>query len=121
MTMEIELEGDAAEREPGSLLRGRVVLTPLPGHEQRKVELSVLWQTEGKGDTDLGVVLHRVLAEDGQGATGSHDFEVRLPLLPVSYSGTLLKVRWLVRVRRFAPMADDQLEEKDLLVRWRLA
>ena len=78
MSIEIELEGGRVEYEPGGLLEGRVTLTPAPGEEGRKVELSVLWQTEGKGNTDLGVLLHRVIAEDGIGAREAHAFEARL-------------------------------------------
>lgn len=114
----VQLEDQRAAYEPGALLRGSVTLTPAPGEEDRKVELSVLWQTEGKGNTDIGVALHRVLAEDGAGAHGSHAFETRLPLLPLSYTGALIKIRWLVRVRRYAPLADDEIEEREIVVRW---
>ena len=80
----------------------------------------MLWQTEGKGNTDLGVLLHRVIAEDGIGAREAHAFEARLPLLPLSYTGTLIKIRWLVRVRRYALLADDEIEEREIVVRWPL-
>lgn len=112
MSIGIELERTVCE--PASVVRGQVVLAPSPEAEDRKVELSVLWQTEGKGNTDLGVVLHRELPA----GEGTHGFEVRLPLLPVSYRGALVSVRWLVRVRRVAFMADDELEEAELEVRW---
>ncbi|MBK7583738.1 MAG: hypothetical protein IPI67_26530 [Myxococcales bacterium] len=117
MSIEIELERELCE--PGGVLRGRVVLTPLAGQEERKVELTVMWMTDGKGNTDLEVALFRVLSDGaGDAATGSHRFEVNLPLLPVSYTGTLLKLRWLVSVRRQAPLGGDQIEEKDFLVGW---
>jgi hypothetical protein len=117
--MSIEIELEQTEYEPGSELRGSVVLTPLAGQEDHKVELSVLWQTEGKGDTDFLVERFRVLTEGGDAAAqGTHAFEVRLPLLPLTYSGTLLKIRWLVRVRRYATLGDDLIEEKDFVVRW---
>lgn len=111
--MSIQIQLERSEHEPGGVVRGKVVSNPPVGQEDRKVELSVLWQTDGKGDTDLGVPLHRELDRPG-----THDFEVRLPLLPVSYSGTLLKIRWLVRVRRHAPLGDDEIEEKEFVVRW---
>lgn len=115
--MSITISLDAWRCRPGSLLSGRVALTPLAEDAERKVELSVLWETEGKGDTDRGVLLHRVLS-DGDPVAGSaeHAFEVKLPLLPVSYAGTLIKVRWLVRVRRVFTLADDLLEEAEFHV-----
>lgn len=119
MSAQIELEREVIE--PGGRLRGRVALEPMAGDEGRKVELSVLWETEGKGDTDIGVVLHRVLHEGGEGspgATGTCDLDVVLPLLPVTFAGTLLKLRWLVRVRRYALLGDDELIERDFVVRW---
>lgn len=104
---------------PGSVLRGKVQLDPLPGDASRRVELAVLWETEGKGDTDLGVVLHRVLSDgDGAAATGGHAFEVTLPFLPLSYAGNLIKIGWRVRVRRLSALADDDVYDEPFELAW---
>ena len=96
------------------------MLTPLSEEARRKVELSVLWETAGKGDTDMGVrLLHSVLSDDDPARGNSeHPFEARLPLLPVSYTGTLIKLRWLVRVRRLRPFAEDFVVEEEVFVGW---
>lgn len=117
--MSIEIVLDRERVEPGGKISGRVLLTPSDEEAGRKVEMSVLWETAGKGDTDLGVIFHTVLTDgDPASASGEHPFEQQLPMLPVSYAGTLIKVRWLVRVRRLRPLADDLVVERELSVGW---
>lgn len=104
---------------PGTVLRGKVVLMPLPGDEKHRVELSVLWETEGKGDTDRGVILFRALADgDPAAASAEHAFETPLPVLPLTYDGKLIKIRWLVRVRRYVTFGDDMIFEEPFTLAW---
>ena len=106
MSARIDLERKAYA--PGETLRATVRLAPPAGDERRRVEVSVLWETSGKGDTDLGVVLHRVLADgDAAAARGEHRVEATLPALPLSYAGQLVKLGWFVRVRRLALLGVD--------------
>ena len=115
--MSITIELDAKRLRPGGTVSGRVLLDPLPDDERRKVELSVLWETSGKGDTDIGVALFRVLADgDPVAARAEHRFEARLPALPLSYAGTLIKIDWLVRVRRLDPMGSDFVWDENFVV-----
>jgi hypothetical protein len=110
---------ESATYAPGDTLRGRVELVPLEGDASRKVELSVLWETEGKGDTDVGVILHRVLSDgDSPAARGTHRFEVELPALPLSQASKLLKIRWRVRVRRLATLGEDDVFDTDFRLAW---
>jgi hypothetical protein len=60
-------------------------------------ELSVLWETSGKGDTDSGVAFVTKLSCSLSGAPES--VTVELPEEPCSYEGPTLKIQWLVRVR----------------------
>ena len=112
MTASIEIE--QSRYEPGSAVRGRVTLLFPPG----EVELAVLWETEGKGSTDLGVVFHRVLQsvlESGD----EHSFETTLPLLPLTYDGHLLKIAWRVRVRFLGGvLGQDTVVDRDFVVAW---
>lgn len=104
----IAIELERRSVPAGDVVRGRVHLTPEPSDAGRRVELTVLWETEGKGDTDMGVAHFQVLADgDAAAATRTHAFEARLPLAPVSYDGTILKIQWLVRVRRLARLGND--------------
>lgn len=110
------------EREdclPGSVLRGRVVLLPLLGEESRKVELSVVWETEGKGDADIGVAFYKVLSDgDATSGTAEHSFEAQLPMLPLSYQGHLVKIGWRVRVRRLSPFGNDDVIDRHFRIGW---
>lgn len=81
---------------PGEMLRGTVRIDLGSGEVLKKAELSVLWVTEGKGDTDMGVIALREL--DPQ-VGPEYPLEAALPLLPLSYNGHLLKIHWLIRVR----------------------
>jgi hypothetical protein len=105
MTIEIAIE--ERRLRPGGVVRGTVTLSPAPGEESNPVELSVLWETAGKGDTDLGIVLFRRL--EGR---GSFPFEAPLPLLPLSYDGGLISISWLVRVRRLRTMSADEVVDE---------
>lgn len=76
----------------------------------RVVEHSVLWQTTGKGDRDLGIHLFErrkvLMSKDGQiepfaGIHGPAVFKTVSPLAPLSYHGQLISIDWMVRVRVF--------------------
>lgn len=88
------------------ILRFTVMLEPAPGQELPTAEVSVRFETSGKGDTDEGVVLLETL--DGGGDTAlTRSYAVRTPLVPASYKGVNLQVRWMVRVRLLKPLGDD--------------
>ena len=68
------------------------------------LEASVLWFTDGKGDEDLHV--HHFERWNDQRLQAldlslAHEIDCTLPLSPVSYEGTLVRIRWCVRVRLF--------------------
>jgi hypothetical protein len=68
------------------------------------LEASVLWFTEGKGDEDLHVHHFERWNEQQLQAldlTVAHEIDCELPHSPVSYEGTLVRIRWCVRVRLF--------------------
>jgi hypothetical protein len=89
---------------PGDVLTAQYRLAAdEPCHVQR-IEASLVWHTEGKGDADLGVHhFERVeLTEVERQDTGQvRQLKARLPRSPLSYDGLLIKVRWCVRVRVF--------------------
>ena len=98
--------------QPGDSLSGNFYLDGINGDAISEVELSVLWQTEGKGNVDYGIhYLERLTngKNDRIGGTRprwfddrkGNSFNVRLPASPLSYDGELIKIYWLVRVRVF--------------------
>ena len=94
---------------PGSMLRGKVRLVP---GDARYTELSVVWETSGKGDKDVQVILERPIDPNQH----EHAFEVQLPVLPLSYDGEIVKISWRVRLKRMKSQwvfgdGDDQLSQ----------
>jgi hypothetical protein len=68
------------------------------------IEISVLWYTEGKGDTDLHVHHFQRLEEEQirrSGLADEHSLACLLPPTPLSYHGRLIRLRWCVRMRLF--------------------
>lgn len=68
------------------------------------IETSVLWYTEGKGDTDLHVHSFRRIEEDQirrSGLADAQSLKCLLPATPLSYHGRLIRLRWCVRLRLF--------------------
>lgn len=109
---DIRLELAATVCLPGGELAGAFVIAGGPLPYTRSVELSVLWQTSGKGTEDMGVVFYQGWkAEDGTlaGMPNPNTFTVRLPRTPWSYDGELIKIHWLARIRvRYGIPGDTQ-------------
>jgi hypothetical protein len=89
---------------PGDDLQCEYQIDAVEAEEIQAVEASVLWYTEGKGDEDLAVHFfeRRTPAdvEDGD-LRPLHQFSTRLPNSPLSYAGSIVKIRWCARVRLF--------------------
>jgi hypothetical protein len=92
---------------PGAEVAGKVRVVAVEA--LGKTELSLLWYTEGKGDSDLGVVHHELIVEDETTREIEKSFRVRLPLLPLSYAGKLLGIHWVVRVRIYRFLGRDRV------------
>lgn len=94
----LELPGGCAR--PGQPLRGGLRLNvPEPLSVQR-LEASVVWYTEGRGDKDEGVVWNQILAENEElDSQRAFPLEIPMPEGPWTYDGKLIKIRWVIRVR----------------------
>ncbi len=69
-----------------------------------RLEVSVVWFTEGKGSEDIGVhSFESLTGEELQSHCNGEPrrAETTLPGSPLSYSGRLFQVRWCVRLRLF--------------------
>ncbi len=105
-SIRIGFEGDVNEFQPGDFLKCEFVVGLEPEHVIHAIETSVIWLTEGKGDTDIGV--HFFERRQKQALTGDTFKQPQrigtvLPASPLSYEGQILKIRWCVRVRLFLP------------------
>ena len=96
--------------QAGQRLRANWRIGRLQHEEVVGLEASVLWFTEGKGDEDLQVH-HFERWNDAQlnqlNLSVPHSIECVLPLSPMSYEGTLVRIRWCVRLRLFCSSGHD--------------
>jgi len=79
------------------------------------VEASVLWQSEGKGEEDIGVhFFERRLPGDAEGGDlrPMRRVRTRLPNSPLSYRGAILSIRWCVRLRLFLRRGREYVMEQ---------
>lgn len=107
-TLEVGFEDDVDQFQPGDFLRCEYTVSLLPEHEIQAIETSVIWMTEGKGDTDIGV--HHFERRPKQALTPDtfkqpQRISTVMPASPLTYEGNILKIRWCIRVRLFLPNA----------------
>lgn len=90
-------------------------LDAVDADEIQAVEASILWQTEGKGEEDMGVhFFERRLpadADDGD-LRPMRRLRTRLPNSPLSYHGAILSISWCVRLRLFLRRGRDYVLER---------
>ncbi|HND51871.1 MAG TPA: hypothetical protein PLV92_05725 [Pirellulaceae bacterium] len=102
----ISLQFREAKRQywPGDELECLYQIDAVESSEITSVEASVLWYTEGKGESDMAVhCFQRRLPGDVAGGDLRmlDRLRTRLPNSPLSYIGVILKLHWCVRVRVF--------------------
>jgi len=89
-SLEIAITGGRTTFAPRETVEGtvswRFALAPA------KVELRLLWYTEGKGERDLEVI--EAVPFAAPAAAESRAFSLRLPPGPYSFSGKLISLRW---------------------------
>ena len=76
---------------PGEMVQGTVQWN-LGLDNPEAIELSLFWQTTGKGTRDVGVV--ETVKFDNPGSLGRKDFSFKLPTGPYSFSGKLISILW---------------------------
>ena len=102
--VEIHFLGNGRAYLPGEMLDVEYTLVGIAAGEVRAVEVSVLWQTEGKGDEDLAVHFFQRRSVDGNAERATRlggAFSTHLPRSPLSYAGLIVKIHWCARVRVF--------------------
>lgn len=78
-------------------------------------ETSIIWTTEGKGDADMGVhfFVRRNRVKLNEDRSLVYRFETKLPGSPLSFDGSMIKIRWLVRVKLFLKKSKVISTEKE--------
>jgi len=64
---------------------------------KNRLELVLLWFTEGVGNTDVGIVATQIFSEVS--ALGERNFELRAPQAPESFRGKLIRLRWAIEIK----------------------
>lgn len=92
--LDISLRDSRTRYAPGDTVIG-VVQWNVPANP-RRLDLSLLWYTVGKGTRDVGMI--ETVAIDNPGAFGSRDFTFALPCGPYSFSGRLISLIWVIEL-----------------------
>lgn len=64
--------------------------------EPEALEVRIVWNTSGKGSTDIGI--EKTVSLDAPGLSGSRRLEVELPAAPYSFSGKLISLIWALEL-----------------------
>lgn len=109
----VDFDRPGRHYDPLETVRLRYQVAGTGDAEVRVIERSALWYTEGKGEEDLGMCFFERLTDpallppkERQG-----EFAFRLPASPMTYEGTIVKIRWCVRVRLFFKGRRDFISE----------
>jgi hypothetical protein len=92
--IDIELDKQKTSYRPGDVVTGATrwrLDKPI-----KKLELRLIWYTEGKGDEDAGLAESQVVERPGLADRSS--FQFVLPNGPYSFSGTLISLTWALEV-----------------------
>jgi hypothetical protein len=110
----VYLDGNRRAYQPGDTLSGEYQVMGLKSDEPCKVEVSVVWYTEGQGDEDLAVHhFERFSTADRTDIDlrRPQRFSTTLPPSPLSYQGLIVKIRWCVRLRLYLPRGKELFRE----------
>ncbi len=101
--------------EPGELLEFEYVVNHVEPQSVEKLEVSVMWHTEGKGSEDIGIHMFQQVGREALIAISLDQprrLSCSLPASPLSFEGRLLKIRWCVRLRLFLTDGQELATDK---------
>ena len=111
----ITLDGRGLRQyRPGETLAGSYRFDSMNGDDVQAVEYSVLWYSTGKGSEDFGIHAFRryaIEAGDWIDPRAPGRFSTVLPKTPLSYTGVIVKIHWVVRVRVFLADGREIVED----------
>lgn len=99
----VDFDRPSRRYDPEETVRLRYQVAGTGDAVVRVIERSALWYTEGKGEEDLGVCFFERLTDRATlpPTQRQGEFSFRLPASPMTYEGTIVKIRWCVRIRLF--------------------
>lgn len=115
----IELDENIAE--VGAPLSGRILRHPdadgiTAKSKAREIRLSLQYETSGRGSTDAKAVSTQHIACDSHGGVNA-SFSFTVPSDgPISYDGSLIRIRWSIEARLDLKLARDPKLEVPVLV-----
>ena len=102
----ITLNQTPAGFAPGESISGTVEWIEL-NEKTSRLEIRLIWYTEGKGDTDVAII--ETITVDSPSPNGTSTFDFVAPTRPFSFSGKLISLIWAVEVVEF-PSRDGSKE-----------
>ena len=93
-SLDITLKNNISTFKPCQELQGQIQWSL--DSEPDFLELSLFWQTAGKGTKDTGIV--NTLRFENPGLLGNKDFAFKLPNGPYSFSGNLISIIWNIEL-----------------------
>ena len=90
----IQLADDRTGFEPGETIPASIEWS-LP-EPPESIELRVVWNTVGKGTTDIGI--EQTITIDSPNQSDSRRIDVPLPRAPYSFSGKLVSLVWALEL-----------------------
>jgi hypothetical protein len=104
---------------PGEIVTGEVIVKTGEAIDCKDLTLERLWVTQGQGNAEHGELMKQSLGAGKwpAGSTERFRFRAPVPAGPVSYAGTLVNVKWLLRARADIPWARDAKGEIEFTVR----
>ena len=102
--IKIRLDHPGDQFFPGDVLVCEYEIKIADHNTATAVETSVLWTTTGKGEEDFGVHFFERRPKsmlNARNLSRPHRISTVLPQSPLSYDGTLIQIRWSVKLRVF--------------------
>lgn len=94
--LQIDRSATRALFKPGDRITGRMKWD-FRKRKKNRIELVLLWFTEGVGNTDVGVAA--VQSFSNLSADGTREFEFVAPKEPQSFHGQLFRLKWAIEMK----------------------
>ena len=114
----IELEESKTAFRPGGVMQGSIRVDAPAAWEPEFLELVVFWRTEGRGTQDSASILHDKYHEGAEHISSpfEHPFTVRLPDMPWTYHGDMIKIHWYAGLYAKAKGEDEEFIEQNFVL-----